>query len=83
MTGLDRLKATFTESLGLAPDVSFDSLEYAKTPGWDSVAHMRLVAEIENAFDIMLDTEDVIAMSSFGVAKDIVTKYGVSLDAPR
>jgi len=31
-----------------------------KTPGWDSVAHMRLVAEIESAFDIMMDTEDVI-----------------------
>jgi hypothetical protein len=44
---------------------------------------MRLVAEIESAFDIMLDTEDVIGMSSFGAAKEIVSKYGVSLDSEK
>jgi acyl carrier protein len=80
-TGLDRLSNAFVEALGVSPDAAFDDLEYAKTPGWDSVAHMRLVAEIESAFDIMLDTDDVINMSSFRVAKEIVSKYGVSLDS--
>jgi len=40
---------------------------------------MRLINEIESAFDIMIDTEDVIDMSSFGKAKEIVGKYGVVL----
>ncbi len=80
-TNTDRLKTAFSEALGLAPNANFDELEYAKTRGWDSVAHMRLVSEIESAFDIMLDTDDVIGMSSFGVAKDIVVKYGVDLAA--
>jgi acyl carrier protein len=52
-------------------------VEYGKTPGWDSVAHMSLVAEIENSFDIMLDSDDVIDMSSFGKAKEILAKYDV------
>jgi acyl carrier protein len=80
-TGSDRLKNAFAESLGIGPDADFDDLEYAKTPGWDSVAHMKLVAEIESTFDIMLDTDDVINMSSFRVAKEIVSKYGVALDS--
>ena len=81
MTGGDRLKNAFTEALGIAPGTDFEGLEYAKTEGWDSAAHMNLVAEIESSFDIMLATEDVIDMSSFHKARAIVAKYGVSLDS--
>ncbi len=38
---------------------------------------MALVAAIDDKFDIMLDTDDVIDMSSFGKAREILTKYGV------
>jgi acyl carrier protein len=79
-TGLAGLRTAFVDALGIDPNANFDDLEYAKTPGWDSVAHMKLISEIENTFDIMLDTEDVIDMSSFPVAKKIVEKHGVTLD---
>jgi len=42
---------------------------------------MSLVAEIENAFDIMLAAVDVIDTSSFHKAKEILAKYEVSLDS--
>ena len=57
-----------------------DSLAYGQ-PGWDSVAHMALIAAIERAFDIMLETDDVIGMSSFAVAKTIVAKHGIDVNA--
>ena len=40
---------------------------------------MQLVSTIETAFDLMLDTDDVIGMSSYDKAKEIVRKYGVAL----
>ncbi len=80
MNGLEKLKNAYVEALGVNPAGDFESFEYAKTDGWDSVAHMRLIAAIEAAFDIMLDTEDVIDMSSFRKSRDIVLKYGASLD---
>jgi len=83
MTGLDRLnqlKNAYVEALGVSPSSDFESFEYAKTPGWDSVAHMRLVAAIEAAFEIMLDTDDVIDMSSFRKAREILQKYDVTFD---
>jgi acyl carrier protein len=73
----DKLKQAFQAVLALDPATDFAQVEYGKTPGWDSVAHMSLVAEIENAFDIMLDSDDVIDMSSFGKAKEILAKYDV------
>lgn len=70
-----KLKNIFAESLGVDANIVTDNLRYAEIPQWDSVAHMALVAAIEEGFDIMIDTEDVIDMSSFEKAKQIVAKY--------
>ncbi|EKD99186.1 MAG: hypothetical protein ACD_23C00090G0010 [uncultured bacterium] len=71
----NKLKSIFAENLGIDESIVVDSLRYAEIPQWDSVAHMALVAAIEEGFDIMIDTEDVIDMSSFEKAKQIVAKY--------
>ena len=81
MSSSDKLKSAFVQGLGLGDIADFEHLAYGSTAGWDSVAHMALVAGIESAFDIMLSTDDVIDMSSFTKAKQIVTKYGVAFDA--
>ncbi|MEF8728407.1 MAG: acyl carrier protein [Accumulibacter sp.] len=71
----EKLRDVFAESLGIAASSVDDGLAYAKIPQWDSVAHMSLIAAIEMAFDIMIETEDVIDMSSFAKAKEIVNKH--------
>ena len=80
ISAMDKLKNAFGNALGVRPDAVFESLAYGKTEGWDSIAHMALIAEIETAFDIMLATDDVIGMSSFTKAKEIVARNGVSFD---
>jgi acyl carrier protein len=81
MHPLEQLKGAFVQALGVDPKSDFETLAYGRTQGWDSVAHMALVAEIEAAFDIMLSTDDVIGLSSFPQAKEIVAKYGVAVTA--
>jgi acyl carrier protein len=77
---IEKLKGAFVTVLGVNGDGDFESLAYGQTQGWDSVAHMALIAEIENAFDIMLPTDDVIGLSSFPKAKEIVSRKGISFD---
>ncbi len=71
----ERLQKIFSDSLFIPLESVVDDLKYSETPYWDSVAHMALVAAIEESFDIMLDTEDVIDMSSFLKAQQILAKY--------
>ncbi len=78
MQNLARLKDAFVEGLSIPGDSDFDSLEYRGIEEWDSVAHMLLIGEIESVFDVMLETQDVIDMSSFTKAQEILTKYGVT-----
>ncbi len=71
----EKLQKIFAESLSVKLEDIRDDLQYATIPQWDSVAHMALIAAIEEGFDIMIDAEDVIDMSSFAKAKVIVAKH--------
>ena len=71
----ERVRATFMECFGISNDKVVDELEYGSIKEWDSVAHMSLIVGLEDEFDIMIETDDVIDMSSFKMAKDIVNKY--------
>ena len=50
----EKRRNAFVKALGVSPDSDFESMAYGQTPGWDSIAHMALISEIETAFDIML-----------------------------
>lgn len=78
MSNEDKLKAAFVDALGIGPDEVVDSLTYNTIAQWDSTAHMVLIAELENVFDVMLDTDDIIDMSSFAKAREILSRYDVS-----
>jgi len=46
---------------------------------WDSVHQLSLVAELEEAFDIMLDPEDIMELTSYKNGKDLLKKYEIEL----
>lgn len=69
----------FAEALAIDPDLVSDGLGYQSIPQWDSVAHMTLIAALEDTYEIMLDTDDIIDMSSVAKARQILAKYGVDV----
>lgn len=76
-----RLFQSFATALGLDEGSINEELAYNSIPEWDSTAHMILVAELENQFDVMLDTDDIIDMSSVAKAIEILAKYDIQFDA--
>ncbi len=78
MTNLEKYNKTFTETLGISED-ELQGLEYQGISQWDSVGHMGLVSAIEDEFDIMMDTDDIIDFSSYEKGKEILKKYDVEL----
>ncbi len=77
-TNAAKLIAAFATALVLPETQIHDDLAYNSIKEWDSTAHMLLIAELENVFEVMLDTDDIIDMSSVAKAKTILSKYGVS-----
>lgn len=77
MTAKSELYIAFSLALGIPLAQVTEALAFNSIEKWDSVAHMTLVAELENRFNIMLDTDDIIDMSSVAKSAEILSRYGV------
>lgn len=79
MSNESNFKQAFANALGVDAGRITDDLAYQGIPEWDSVSHMVLISELESAFDVSIDTDDVIDLSSVGKAKEILRKYNVEI----
>jgi acyl carrier protein len=78
MTNAEMYTAVFKEAFEVDEAV-IPGLKYQDIPAWDSVGHMMMIALLEDKFDIMMDTDDIIDLSSFEIGKDILAKYDVTI----
>ena len=69
----------FINSFSLKLSDLDDNLVYESVPEWDSVGHMGMIAELEETFDIMLETDDIIDFSSYKKGIEILAKYKVEI----
>ena len=73
MTNLEKYNKAFRDSFEITED-KLANLQYQQIELWDSVGHMTLVANLEDAFDIMMETDDIIDLSSYEKGKEILAK---------
>ena len=79
MTNLQKYNKAFMDVLGVKEDVLNNSFTFKAVPQWDSVAHLSLITALEDAFDIMFESEDILHYESYENGKKILGKYGVQL----
>ena len=78
MENLEKYNKVFIDTFDITKDKLAD-LKYQGVPAWDSVGHMSLIAALEDAFGIMMDTDDIIDFSSYEKGKEILKKYNVEI----
>ncbi len=78
MNNLETYNNIFIETFEITEE-QLAGLEYQGIKAWDSVGHMGLIAALEDAFDIMMDTDDIIDLNSYEKGKEILKKYEVEL----
>ena len=59
MSNSEKYLKVFVDTLEIRSEEA-EGLKYNSIANWDSVGHMNLVAALEDAFDIMMDTDDII-----------------------
>ena len=78
MTNIEKYNQAFIETFDVK-ESELSELFYKSISGWDSVGQMSLIAALEESFDIMLETDDIIDFSSYKKGKEILKKYNVEL----
>ena len=78
MTNKEKYVNCFVEALEVEPS-EVENLEYQGVISWDSVGHMSLIAAIEDAFEITMDTDDIVDFSSFKKGIELLKKYQIEI----
>lgn len=73
MTNLEKYAKVFCETMEISEE-KLANLQYQDVELWDSVGHMTLIANLEEEFDIMFETDDIIDLSSYEKGMEILTK---------
>ena len=74
---LQKYNSIFMNLFEVSEDVLNDTFNFGVAPGWDSLAHMELIAELEDEFDILLETDDITHFGGYENGKKILAKYGI------
>jgi len=78
MENLNKYNKAFVSTFSIKEN-ELQNLEYNKIDAWDSIGHMSLMSELEEAFKITFETDDIIDFSSYNKGKEILKKYNVKL----
>jgi len=77
MTNREKYDQVFIDSFSVTADQLNEGLVYQSVQQWDSIGHMGMVAALEETFDIMLETDDIIDFGSYTKGIEILAKYDV------
>lgn len=75
-----RYKEIFCNVFDVQENLLNESFNFHDVEAWDSIAHFTLISELEDAFDIMFDTEDILHYGSYLNGIEILKRYGVEFD---
>ncbi len=70
---------SFIDALGIEKNIVNENLKYNEIPEWDSIGHMTLISNLEDAFEISFETDDIVDFSSFNKGKEILKKYNIEI----
>ena len=68
----------FIKSFSIDEKKFNEKIKYNDIPEWDSIGHMTLMSDLEEGFNISIDTDDIIDFSSFKKGIQILKKYKVN-----
>lgn len=79
MTDSEKYDRIFMDVFGVKKDVLNDAFTFKAVPQWDSVAHLSLISELEDTFDVMFESEDILHYGSYENGKTILRKMGIEI----
>lgn len=77
MDNLKKYNNVFCSVLGVDESMLNEDFTFKAVPQWDSVAHLSLISELEDTFDVFFESEDILHYGSYLNGIEILKKYGV------
>jgi acyl carrier protein len=77
MRNIEKYRNAFINALDLEEDEVCEDLALGVTREWDSIGHMTLISEIEDVFDVSIDSEWITEFNSYQSGMELLKRLGV------
>lgn len=74
----EKLKDILAKVLLIDESKISDGMSRKSVKEWDSMAHLMLVSEIESAFEVTMDDDDIMEIQTLGDIKKTLQKLGIT-----
>lgn len=80
MNNNEKYQSIFMETFSVDAEKLNSEFTFQNIEKWDSLTHLTLITELEDAFDVMFETDDILHFGGYENGKKILTKYGVRFE---
>ncbi len=80
MSNLEKYNDVFCRILNVNADVLNENFTFKAVEQWDSVAHLSLISELEEVFDVFFESEDILHYGSYKNGIKILERYGIDFN---
>ena len=77
MSNLEKYNRAYINTFDVSVNELGGRFNFEDVAAWDSMAHMTLIAELEDAFDIMFETDDILHFGGYENGMKILARYGI------
>jgi len=72
---MQQIQQLVSSELGIPLDEVSTDLKYGETPEWDSNSHMVLVIALEEAFNVMFESDEIVTLVTLdGIRSALLAK---------
>ena len=75
----EKYNQAFKAAFDIDEEIIGTDLKYESIQEWDSIGHMALIAELEDAFGISMEMDDIIDFSSYEKGKELLKNYEITI----
>lgn len=79
MSNLEKYNQAFINTFEVDIDELNESFNFNEVEQWDSMAHLTLISELEDVFEIILESDDILHFGGYKNGMKILARYGVDL----
>lgn len=80
MSNLEKYRKIFCETFDVADEELGDEFTPDNVSVWDSLAHISLIGALEDSFNVMFETDDILHFGGYSNGIEILKRLGVDFE---
>ena len=80
MNNKEKYATVFKDIFGVNENELDEHFNFEDVEKWDSMTHLTLISELEAAFDVFFETEDILHYGGYLNGIEILKRYGVDFE---